>query len=252
MTTLVALLSILLQIVGVVLLADFVSGILHWLEDTYGSEKTPLLGRIVVKPNVIHHHQPREFTKSPFWRRNSVTMILAAIILALGTAFLGASWQLYLFCALAAVSNEMHCWTHRSPEENGWFINLLHRCRILQTPAHHAVHHTDPKNRAYCVLTNYVNPLLDRMEFWRRAEIVIFHIFHIRPRPDSSIKKVQNLASTAIPQHPQFISHPSAPTKRRRSHDHSARIRCGSQTPGATTRLHAADHDCRVRAGAPG
>jgi hypothetical protein len=76
--------SVLLQMAAVTILADFISGILHWIEDSYGSERTPYLGRIVVVPNVIHHYQPREFTSSPFWRRNSVTTVLAAIIYLFG------------------------------------------------------------------------------------------------------------------------------------------------------------------------
>jgi|SRR6266511_2460716 len=180
--------SVLLQIGAIIALADFISGVLHWMEDSYGSEHTPLLGRIVVTPNVIHHHHPREFTRSPFWRRNSVTLVLAFLMLAFGTLFFGASWQLHFFCALAAISNELHCWAHRSPEENGRLITFLHRYHILQTPDHHAVHHTDPKNRAYCVLTNCINPLLDRMRFWRRAEAVIYLILRVQPRPDPSLK----------------------------------------------------------------
>lgn len=35
------LLLIILQALGVVMLADFVAGLVHWLEDAYGTEKTP-------------------------------------------------------------------------------------------------------------------------------------------------------------------------------------------------------------------
>jgi len=37
-------LHILLQALGVILLADFVTGIGHWLEDAYGTEETPVIG----------------------------------------------------------------------------------------------------------------------------------------------------------------------------------------------------------------
>ena len=36
---------ILLQALGVILLADFVTGIGHWLEDAYGTEETRSSGR---------------------------------------------------------------------------------------------------------------------------------------------------------------------------------------------------------------
>ena len=37
------------QAVGVYLLVDFISGIIHWSEDRYGSETTPLIGNAIRK-----------------------------------------------------------------------------------------------------------------------------------------------------------------------------------------------------------
>ena len=56
--------------VAVVLLAvDFASGVLHWLEDSYGEPSWPFLGKRVVVPNIRHHFKPRAFTKSTFLQR---------------------------------------------------------------------------------------------------------------------------------------------------------------------------------------
>lgn len=184
--SLIGILSIIAQIAGILLLVDFFSGVFHWLEDSYGTEKTPVLGKLVVTPNIIHHHTPRDFVKSPFWHRNVVTASLGALIFAGWSVIFGPSWQIALFCVVGAFCNEFHCWAHRSPAENGPLISTLHRLRILQTPGHHAVHHTDPKNRAYCVLTNFINPALDRIEFWRRLESFVSFVLRVRPRPDTS------------------------------------------------------------------
>jgi ubiquitin-conjugating enzyme E2 variant len=179
--------SAILQILGILLLVDFFSGFFHWMEDTYFTESTPLIGRLVVAPNVIHHHSPREFTKSPLWRRNLVTAVLGGVIFAGGSLLFGASWQLGLFCLIGSLCNEFHCWAHRTSKENGPVISFLHACRILQTPIHYSVHHTDPKTRAYCVLTNFLNPVLDGLGFWRRLETIVICISGIRPRPDESV-----------------------------------------------------------------
>ena len=56
-------LQILLQALGVILLADFLAGVIHWLEDAYGTEDTPIIGPLAIRPNIIHHHYPRFFTK---------------------------------------------------------------------------------------------------------------------------------------------------------------------------------------------
>lgn len=181
------LLTLAVQVVALVFLVDFLSGCFHWLEDAYGSEQTPVLGRWVVLPNVVHHRQPRHFVHSPFWRRNRVTMILSATVFVAVATLFGTSWQLGFVGVLGAFANEFHCWAHRSPPENGRLITALHRLRLLQTPVHHALHHADPKNRAYCVLTNYTNPLLDRVDFWRRAEALVALIFRVHPRPDLSL-----------------------------------------------------------------
>jgi ubiquitin-conjugating enzyme E2 variant len=186
------------QLAGVLLLIDFLSGFFHWLEDSYGTETTPVLGKLIVIPNLIHHREPRDFVKSAFWRRNVVT---ACLCLGLSSAYalvFGTSWRVYLFFVLGAFCNEFHCWAHRSPAENGPFIATLHRLRIIQTPGHHAVHHTDPKNRAYCVFTNLMNPMLDRIEFWRRLEGVIAVVLRVRPRLDPSVDRSAPGISTAL------------------------------------------------------
>lgn len=182
-----SLLFILLQAGVVLLLVDFVSGFVHWIEDSYFSETTPLIGPLVVAPNILHHRSPRHFIKGSFWFRNNTTILPCVAIFALGTMALGFHWQLLLFCAVLSLSNELHCWAHRSAQENGRLITFLHKRGWIQTPAHHSVHHTDPKNRAYCTLTNLLNPVLDRFEVWRRLEKVIREVFGVATRPDPTV-----------------------------------------------------------------
>jgi hypothetical protein len=183
------------QVAGVLILIDFLSGVFHWIEDSYGSEMTPVFGRLVVIPNNIHHRQPRDFVRSAFWHRNIITFILCLSLSISYVLLFGASWRLYLFCGLGAFCNEYHCWAHRSAVENGKLITALHRLRLIQTPRHHAIHHTDPKNRAYCVFTNLINPALDKIEFWRRLEAGVALILRVHPRPDASLNHQVAVAS---------------------------------------------------------
>ena len=55
---------VLLQIVLVLASADFLAGIVHWLEDAYIREDTPLIGSTIGRANVIHHHLPRHMTRN--------------------------------------------------------------------------------------------------------------------------------------------------------------------------------------------
>ena len=56
-----AVFQFLIQLVGVILLADFVSGFMHWLEDKLGEPDTPIIGKWIVQPNILHHHNPTAF-----------------------------------------------------------------------------------------------------------------------------------------------------------------------------------------------
>src|SRR5437879_3206842 len=75
---------IFVEIIATVLVADFVSGLVHWLEDAYGHEDWPIIGRLVTQPNILHHHNPRYFVKHS-WLRSS-WLLLCLGLLALGTS----------------------------------------------------------------------------------------------------------------------------------------------------------------------
>jgi plasmanylethanolamine desaturase len=181
-----------LEPVAALLLVDFISGIFHWAEDSYGTERTPFFGRHVTRPNVIHHHDPRAFTLSPFLRRNSITFLLTFATMGVVFALFGFSFFALWVAVFGALSNEVHCWAHRSPRENGWFIVLLQKSRLIQSPRHHALHHTDPKRDTFCVLTDALNPILDHVHFFRGLEWFVHLVFRVRPRKDESVKAEAN------------------------------------------------------------
>ena len=64
---------------------------------------------------------------------------------------------------------------------------LLQRIRLVQTPRHHALHHTDPKNSHYCVLTNFLNPILDGLRLWDGLEWTIHALLGVHRRTDTSV-----------------------------------------------------------------
>ena len=170
-----------------VLVTDFVSGLLHWLEDAYGREDFPITGRLFTRPNILHHHNPRYFTRHS-WLQSSWDLICLAILILFAAWLLGVlTWHVWAFAILGANANQVHRWAHRTPNENGWLITFLQRCHILQSARHHAFHHTDPKNSHYCVLTDVLNPFLDGIGFWQRSERIIQRLFGLRRRPDTSL-----------------------------------------------------------------
>ena len=176
-----------LQAAGVILAADFVAGLVHWFEDAYIREDTPWVGRAIGRPNTLHHHLPRWMTRNSWWQSNRELLIGAALLVA-GAAALGClTWQILLFAVVAGNANEVHKWSHRTRRENGRLITLLQRLRVLQTPQHHAVHHTNPKDVRYCPVTNALNPVLDALQFWVGLEWLLARVFGLHRRPDTSV-----------------------------------------------------------------
>jgi plasmanylethanolamine desaturase len=185
---------IVLEIIITVLIADFISGCLHWFEDAYGHEDWPITGRLITKPNTLHHHDPRYFTRHSWFQSSWDLMCLCAVILAVAWLCGVLTWQVWLFVVLGSNANQIHKWAHRTPAENGLIITFLQHIRLLQTPRHHAHHHTNPKESHYCVLTNFLNPILDGVGLWQRVESLIWKLFRVRRRVDKSVSQVHSRA----------------------------------------------------------
>jgi ubiquitin-conjugating enzyme E2 variant len=180
-------LTLTLETALVIITADFASGIVHWFEDAYIREDTPLVGQWIGKANTLHHHLPRAMTRNSWWQ-SSWDLVLGASLLMGGAALLGClTWHMWLFTLIVANSNEVHKWSHRTRKENGRVISWLQDWRIIQTPKHHAIHHTNPKEVHYCPITNLLNPVLDGVHFWAGLEWVLERCLRLKRKPDTSV-----------------------------------------------------------------
>jgi plasmanylethanolamine desaturase len=178
---------LLIEILGTIIAADFFAGLIHWAEDAYIREQTPLLGKWIGRANTLHHHLPRFMTRNSWWQ-SSWDLLLAMTLILITAATLGVlTWHVWLFSILAANANEVHKWSHRSRKENGKLISALQDWRIIQTPKHHALHHTNPKEVHYCPLTNVLNPVLDKLHFWAGLECALATTTGLNRKPDTSV-----------------------------------------------------------------
>jgi hypothetical protein len=177
-----------IQITLIAMLADFVAGLIHWAEDAYFTEDTPIIGPLVIKPNTVHHHLPRYFTRLSWWKSSALLVGIGALGLV-GAALLGVlSWQLVVFIVISINANHVHELSHRTRAVNGWFVSKPQNWRILLTLQQHALHHTAPKNTYYCPITNLVNPLLERIDFWHRLEAIIERLTGFTQRHDTAVR----------------------------------------------------------------
>jgi hypothetical protein len=157
------------EFAGCLLTADFLSGALHWAEDSWlAPGRNALLDRWIVLPNIEHHERPGSIRQGTYWETNNVTIALAAGAALVCTAFRVQAWEVYLTLAIGSQSNQLHAWAHtaRPPRIIGW----LQHARILQSAKVHASHHRRPYGSHYCTTTNCLNPLLDQTGFWRALE----------------------------------------------------------------------------------
>lgn len=180
-------LEVSLTLVLILLAADFLSGFFHWVEDSYGSEDWPIIGSFVTQANVLHHFDPRHMTAHSWWDSARIPLILSTILLCLAYLLGFFGWPLCLLAVMAANSNEVHKWAHRSKSENGKVVTLLQRLGLVQSRAHHAKHHQRDKNTHYCVVTNFLNPVLDGVGFWRGLELAITLATGVKRRADPSV-----------------------------------------------------------------
>jgi plasmanylethanolamine desaturase len=178
------LLAILFEALLVVLLADFVSGVGHWLEDSYGAPDTPWVGRSIIVPNLEHHVRPRAFLARSWWESCGDLVSAGALLIAAAWALDLLTWHVVLFAVVGSQANQIHKWAHQNPAEKGALVDRLQRLRILQTPREHGRHHQGSKDSHYCTITNLLNAPLERVRFWRRLETVLERGFGLRKRID--------------------------------------------------------------------
>jgi ubiquitin-conjugating enzyme E2 variant len=161
-------------------LADFISGLVHWSADTYGSETTPIFGGFV-RTFREHHADQVDITRHDFIETNGDVCIFSspvhlALLLLVEDPF-GLACVFGLFVG-SYTNSQIHKWAH---ERNGaWLVRVFQRSRLLLSPSHHSRHHSGPHLTHYCITTGWMNTLLDRMGFFRKLEWLLLKL-GIRP-----------------------------------------------------------------------
>lgn len=161
------------------LLADLLAGSVHWIADRFFERDTPILGAMLIAPFRDHHDDALGITRHDFYEVSgnnalvTIPVVLLVIVLppptGLLTQFLlslGASTTLFLF-----TTNQFHSWAHSpSPPRP---VRWLHATGLILTPKRHAQHHGGNHDRAYCVTSGWLNPVLDRLRIFSRLERVL-------------------------------------------------------------------------------
>lgn len=161
--------------------ADFLTGFFHWLEDTYCLENYPLIGSFICEPNIQHHVDPQLMVRTgTFISRNLLQWVLCGGLF--GMLWLIGFGNIYTFLTLALTSfgNEIHRWNHM--RKTNRFVTFMKDFGIIQAHKQHSMHHKPPHDGYYCVMTSQVNAVLERINFWRRLELVVKWTTGIAPK----------------------------------------------------------------------
>lgn len=160
--------------------ADFASGVVHWMFDRYFDPNTPFIGARWVAPFREHHVSPTAICGHGFLETNGNNAI-GTVPLLLGCALwmpatgtpesIAPAAFISALCAFTVLTNQVHKWAH-APQVPGW-VAFLQRIGLILSPANHAVHHTPPHRKHFCITAGWLNRILDGVRFYDAMETTL-------------------------------------------------------------------------------
>ena len=153
------------------LVADLLSGIVHWFCDRFFEETSPVIGRVLIAPFREHHRDPLAMTRHGFLELtgNSCFGLLPVLVAAAWSpSGIVVDAALVAGALAVAATNFFHKWAHALdvPRAVAWLQVL----RLILPPAHHAGHHREGHAGRYCVTTGWLNALVDGPGVFRGLE----------------------------------------------------------------------------------
>lgn len=163
------------------LLADFISGLAHWWEDRaiVGVSRFDFIN-LIRADNERHHLLPSYFLKFSYWG-NINTTAPASWAVSVLLFLVGVHPIIWLAFFFVGFGNLIHRLSHTPPGKLNKLIRVLQRTGFFISNSHHSGHHfkrgevvsREMASQRYCVMTSWLNPILDRIGFFRLLEIVL-------------------------------------------------------------------------------
>ena len=173
--------AILISIMIAYLCSDFLTGLLHFLLDNFGSTTAFWIGPNLIKPFREHHNDPKSILEHDFLEVNGNSCLMGLVVLTLFITFteisasnlyvLSFTLSLILFMVL---TNQIHKWSHLNYPP--YLIDRLQKYNLILNPNHHNIHHSYPFNKYYCITNGWLNPLLTQLNFFEKFKQLIITI----------------------------------------------------------------------------
>lgn len=157
-------------------LADFLSGMVHWSADTYGSPQMPVFGNFV-RTFREHHTDQVDITRHDFIETNGDACILTSPVHFSFLLWVEDPFALSCMAGVFVISymnSQIHKWAHSA--ERPWLLRAIQRVRFVLSPTHHSNHHSGPHLTHYCITTGWMNPVLDGIGFFRKLEWLLLKL----------------------------------------------------------------------------
>jgi len=169
-------------IIGAWFLADFLTGVFHWIQDQFlaeGKTKIKFINKIATE-NDLHHDKPAVMGKRTLWENTTTSLILSIPLFVL-CYLSSAPIVVWLSIYFGIFANAIHSFTHKPKIRIPRGVQWLQKLGMFQSTQHHAVHHfnkgkiitKEDTTIHYCVMTNYINPILDGIRFFPAVEFVL-------------------------------------------------------------------------------
>ena len=177
-------------------IADFFSGLLHWAFDTWFSEETPMMKRVVLIVRE-HHVYPQHIFRYKFhyeagtvsWASlahtlpviGTVTLIIdAPTPVGYSAVFISVMLSIFTLFML-----QFHKLGHR--RINSRILMVLQRSHLLMSVQHHSQHHRGRHDIKYCLINGWADYVCDKVGFWRGVERVISRLTGAVPRKNDDV-----------------------------------------------------------------
>jgi len=171
--------------------ADFISGLVHWGCDTWGTPDVPIIGKAFIRTFREHHVDPQAITRHDFIETNGDNCMTVIFPLA-STWWLpievGSVWMrfigvsMWVFSIFVFLTSQIHKWSHQTVPSR--FVSWMQRYKIILSPEHHDLHHQVPFNKHYCITSGWLNAPLGYIQFFPIMEKIITTVTGALPRAD--------------------------------------------------------------------
>jgi len=182
-------------LIGGILMADFMSGIVHWGADTWGSVDIPVIGAAFIRSFREHHIDPVAITRHDWIETNGDNSMLATVLFGYSSfVFFNSTPEqilqnysftcfLFSFGIFVSLTNQIHKWSH-TYSKLPWWVVMLQDNHIILPKQHHRIHHISPHDTYYCITTGWLNHSLEKVQFWYILEKYIEKFTGYKPRND--------------------------------------------------------------------